>query len=80
MKPGNEPAYPCKESEWNRDNQGFDEIAQGMTIRQEFVKAAMQGLLAHGFASAIGNTSEELATLSCEMADACLKKELETRV
>jgi hypothetical protein len=54
----------------------------GLTIRQAFVAAAMQGLVAKGLKD-IEKSGDDwiiktLALLSVEIADACLKREAET--
>ena len=48
----------------------------GMTIRQAFVMAAMQGYLAGGFG---GLDNEVISEYACSAADACLRAERESR-
>lgn len=50
-------------------------VVPQMTIRQRFVMAAMQGILA----SAEWYPFDKLAELSCAAADACMAKEARTR-
>lgn len=60
---GSEPAYPCD---------GPNCVAYGLTIRQEFAKAAMQGLLANPQEEAWHSTAERIARIAIEHADALL--------
>jgi len=55
------------------------EPAKDMTTRQLAVLMAMEGLLAARFGSAMGDSLGELSTLAIDNADACLKREQETR-
>jgi hypothetical protein len=64
----NEPAYPCT-------SEGF----AGMTLRQRYVMAAMQGLLANAHPEAWELGPIEIAGCACQYADECLKAEAETR-
>jgi hypothetical protein len=72
---GNEPAFP--EIEVINGN-GDKRFHVGMTIRQEFVKAAMQGILSRHGLSQDGNY-KIIAGDAVVAADACLKAEMETR-
>ncbi len=60
---GSEPAYPCD---------GPNCVAYGMTIRQEFAKAAMQGILAHTRDVRWVMPPEQVAKLAVQHADALL--------
>jgi hypothetical protein len=71
---GNEPAYPGHHLDEDRD---FINSCKGMTIRQRFVKAAMQGLLALGAYGCMDGKS--IAKISLECADEHLKLEAKTR-
>ena len=59
---GSEPAYP----------RAHAYLASGLTIRQEFAKAAMQGLLANPTEEAWHSTAERIARIAIEHADALL--------
>ena len=60
---GSEPAYPCREPGC---------MYHGMTIRQEFAKAAMQGILAHTRDVRWVMPPEQVAKLAVQHADALL--------
>lgn len=71
-KLGNEPACTCGPS---------NDIFPGETIRQKYVRAAMQGLLSN---SALldthdSNTMKWVAEHAASQADACLAEEARTR-
>lgn len=84
MSNPNDPAYPTgrQELSYQYDPSKSTSVAQtyivpqgGMTTRQEFVKAAMQGL---AFRSATGSV-EWLAGEAVRLADAALAEEARTR-
>lgn len=71
-KLGNEPAYPCA----NEQNQ----TATGETIRQKYVRDAMQGLLSgHGSIVLIDSECALISASAIKIADACLSEEARTR-
>jgi hypothetical protein len=72
---GNEPACPFQ-SGWKENLKEL--FQQGITIRQEFVKAAMQGLLSAYVGAGVVKASN-LAEQAVFAADACLKAEMDTR-
>lgn len=72
MSNPNDPAYPC---DVPRIGEEQGEFFTGMTIRQQFVMAAMQGL---AFRSATGSV-EWLAGEAVRLADAALAEEARTR-
>jgi len=78
MKLGNEPAHPKLEYNYSFEKQEWHyELTGGMTKREAYVMAAMQGLLAdHSRGDWI---PEGLAKQSVMMADACLEMEAKTR-
>ena len=59
---GSEPAYP----------RAHAYLASGLTIRQEFAKAAMQGILAHTRDVQWVMPPEQVAKLAAQHADALL--------
>lgn len=82
MKPGDEPAYPVKRKTPASyiENIVPDQQLEGITIRQQYVKAAMQGILANPrFNLNMNDEWNNLPNLAIEIADACLKREAETR-
>jgi len=70
MSNPNDPAYPT-------DSYPSGARRGGMTTRQEFVKAAMQGLLSAQMSDGFKWT--EIATQACIAADAALAEEARTR-
>jgi len=58
---------------------GIDQTVDRMTIRQEFVKAAMQGLIPEMERVPTQYQIEWIAEKACEIADATLKHESETQ-
>lgn len=75
MSNPNDPAYPIHIPSDPGWKSSVDVTHKGMTIRQEFVKAAMQGL---AFRSATGSV-EWLAGEAVRLADAALAEEARTR-
>ena len=73
MSNPNDPAYP----HWYFDEEGDKVQSSGMTIRQQFVMAAMQGLLSAQMSDGFKWT--EIATQACIAADAALAEEARTR-
>lgn len=70
-KLGNEPAYP-----FLYEGGG----ANGETIRQKYVRAAMQGLLSgHGSIVLIDSECALISARAIKIADACLSEEARTR-
>lgn len=81
---GNEPAYPIIKEWDDPDMQQRSEVQfDGMTIRQRFVMAAMQGLLSGSTRGVswgeFDSCVERYAEGAVAFADACLKAEAETR-
>jgi len=58
---------------------GIDQTEDRMSIRQRFVKAAMQGLVPEGKKPLPNIYDQWIAEQACKIADATLKHELETR-
>lgn len=86
-KTGNEPAYP-QESYMARtfiDDEYRENVkisVPGMTIRQRFVLAAMQGILTNPHSTRNKTILSDAVALSVDAvkyADACLIREIETR-
>jgi hypothetical protein len=69
MSDFNEPAYPIIHS----DGEGFNVIADGLTIRQQAALMMAQGLLASGASTA------DIGDAAIRAADMVLKREAETR-
>lgn len=89
MNNPNDPAYPTDRriSENYMDSGGYGRSREvtlnqgGMTIRQEFVKAAMQGICAKPttpFGDLQASTAL-LGAIACTLADAALAEEAKTR-
>ena len=70
---GNLPAHPPSVSNSDGVFEDSDScgLGYGMTKREAFAMAAMQGILSHAFGR---GTKEELAIQSLECADALLKE------
>lgn len=72
---GNEPAYPILP--FNKDDRALVETAQlysGLTIRQEFAKAAMQGLCADRHHFDTQGAPHAMAELAVMCADALIRE------
>ena len=76
MSNPNDPAYAASGLS-GLPNGEFIYGQPGMTIRQDFVKAAMQGLLSAQMSDGFKWT--EIATQACIAADAALAEEAKTR-
>lgn len=77
MSNPNDPAFPIhvpEDTGWKNDSA---HTYEGMTIRQRFVMAAMQGLLSAQMSD--GFMWTEIATQACIAADAALAEEARTR-
>lgn len=77
MSNPNDPAHPIHvpaDSGWKSS---VDRTYTGMTIRQEFVLAAMQGLCANP--KMTEQTATDIARWAVEQADAALAEEAKTR-
>lgn len=85
MSAPNDPAYPVmdKSEVWQNSNGTVlhHESVGGMTLRQRFVLAAMQGLLLKAAPNyLVGPCNAAIAERACLIADATLAKEKETRI
>ena len=74
MSNPNDPAYPC---DVPRIGEELGEFFMGMTIRQRFVMAAMQGLCAAP--EMLDQTGKFVAQWAVQQADAALAEEARTR-
>lgn len=82
MSNHNDPAYPTDKrvstAHWGQMTESSTIMRSGgMTIRQRFVMAAMQGLLSAQMSD--GFTWKEIATQACMATDAALAEEARTR-
>lgn len=82
MNNPNDPAYPTDKrvstAHWGQMTESSTIMRSGgMTIRQQFVMAAMQGLLSAQMSD--GFMWTEIATQACIAADAALAEEARTR-
>lgn len=73
MSDYNDPAYP----HWYFDEEGDKVQSSGMTIRQQFVMAAMQGLCANPILCDVSEFA--IAEQAVRHADAALAEEARTR-
>lgn len=64
----NDPAFPIKDE------------AAGLTIRQEFAKAAMQGLCADRHTSDTQGSPEMIASMAAAVADALINELNKTQI
>ena len=77
MSNPNDPAYPIHVPADPGWRNSVDVTHCGMTIRQQFVMAALQGLLSAQMSDGFKWT--EIATQACIAADAALAEEARTR-
>ncbi|MCP4372994.1 MAG: hypothetical protein GY797_33540 [Deltaproteobacteria bacterium] len=80
MTRGNEPAYPVeyKECQPHTGIELVRGLSEGMTIRQRFVIAAMQGLSSSSIRYS-SSTKFDIEKEVIRLADACLAEEERTR-
>jgi hypothetical protein len=69
MSRGDEPAYPITDTATGLDGGQYEYTEQGLTIRERFAMAAMQGMLAHGAPS---RHADDLAFDAVQYAEALL--------
>lgn len=68
MITGNEPAFP------EMHDHGVRELNTGITIRQQFAMAAMQGFCAAGYGEFKDTHTAYIAELAVRQADALIKE------